>query len=68
MWQVVVSNNDEEQWSGTVNLLQQAGRTYSNCSSLISGTPIPLHGGGASFGLSIEQYDIEVVECDVTVV
>lgn len=65
--QVVVSNNDEEQWSGTVNLLQMARRTYQNCSSLLFGVPIPLNSEGSAFNLSVGPYDIDAVECDVSV-
>lgn len=65
--QVAVSNNDEEQWSGTVTLLQQSGRSYGNCSSLLTGTPVPLDGAGTAFSLSVGPYDIDVVECDVSV-
>ena len=60
-----MSNNDEDVWTGTVSLLQNVNRTYSDCSSLLTGEKVILN--GSTFSMTVEPFDVDVIECDVEV-
>lgn len=63
---VVVSNNDEAQWRGSVRVAATAPGAPSalaECVELRAGSPVALNPDERSFSIAVDGFDVAVVRC-----
>ena len=59
-----ISNNDENEWNGTVLLNTiMYNQQWKNCFDIYNGKDINTN--GTSFTISVNSFDVAVIECDI---